>query len=62
MSEELKTCPFCNGSARIESNHDWHHLRVNHEGWCILDGHDISYAATPDDREALVADWNGREG
>lgn len=34
MSQELKLCPFCGCSIRLESNHDWHRLQGDHDDAC----------------------------
>ncbi|HDQ4479376.1 TPA: Lar family restriction alleviation protein [Pseudomonas aeruginosa] len=61
MAEELKPCPFCGCSMRLESNHDWHRIVGDHSAECVfLDSETVMVPATQDQREIAVADWNAR--
>lgn len=36
MAEELKPCPFCGCSMRLESNRDWHRIVGDHALECAF--------------------------
>ncbi|EIU4871602.1 Lar family restriction alleviation protein [Pseudomonas aeruginosa] len=61
MAEELKPCPFCGCSMRLESNHDWHRIVGDHSAECVfLDSETMMVPAIKDQREIAIADWNTR--
>lgn len=61
MAEELKPCPFCGCSMRLESNHDWHRIVGDHSAECVfLDSETMMVPAIKDQREIAIADWNAR--
>lgn len=59
---ELKTCPFCGGAARIESNRDWHRLYADHDEDCALyDANDLlMFPAQPGYLKEIADLWNRR--
>ncbi|HFT1366729.1 TPA: Lar family restriction alleviation protein [Pseudomonas aeruginosa] len=61
MAEELKPCPFCGCSMRLESNHDWHRIVGDHSAECVfLDSETMMVPGIEDQREIAIADWNAR--
>ncbi|MFU3980779.1 Lar family restriction alleviation protein [Pseudomonas aeruginosa] len=61
MAEELKPCPFCGCSMRLESNHDWHRIVGDHSAECVfLDSETMMVPGIEDQREIAIADWNTR--
>ncbi|HHF0751340.1 Lar family restriction alleviation protein [Pseudomonas aeruginosa] len=61
MAEELKPCPFCGCSMRLESNHDWHRIVGDHSAECVfLDSETMTVPDIEDQREIAIADWNAR--
>ncbi|MHC9118285.1 Lar family restriction alleviation protein [Pseudomonas aeruginosa] len=61
MAEELKPCPFCGCSMRMESNHDWHRIVGDHSAECVfLDSETMMVPDIEDQREIAIADWNAR--
>ncbi|WP_157738348.1 Lar family restriction alleviation protein [Pseudomonas aeruginosa] len=61
MAEELKPCPFCGCSMRMESNHDWHRIVGDHSAECVfLDSETMMVPGIEDQREIAIADWNAR--
>ena len=58
--EALEPCPLCGGAMSVRTNRDWHRLVGEHAENCLMHGFEPYYAATPKDREALVAAWNRR--
>ncbi|CAL5244198.1 Lar family restriction alleviation protein [Pseudomonas aeruginosa] len=61
MAEELKPCPFCGCSMRLESNHDWHRIVGDHSAECVfLDSETMMVPDIEDQREIAIADWNAR--
>lgn len=61
MAEELKPCPFCGCSMRLESNHDWHRIVGDHSAECVfLDSETMMVPDIEDQREIAIADWNTR--
>ncbi|AXH43507.1 Lar family protein [Erwinia phage vB_EhrS_49] len=60
MTEELKPCPFCGGSAKIESNRDWHTLYVDHAINCIIEDCTPQYSSSTENYGLMVKDWNTR--
>ncbi|HIF4017841.1 TPA: Lar family restriction alleviation protein, partial [Pseudomonas aeruginosa] len=58
---ELKPCPFCGCSMRMESNHDWHRIVGDHSAECVfLDSETMMVPGIEDQREIAIADWNAR--
>ncbi|HGJ5456770.1 TPA: Lar family restriction alleviation protein [Pseudomonas aeruginosa] len=61
MAEELKPCPFCGCSMRMESNRDWHRIVGDHSAECVfLDSETMMVPGIEDQREIAIADWNAR--
>ncbi|MCY0332980.1 Lar family restriction alleviation protein [Pseudomonas aeruginosa] len=61
MAEELKPCPFCGCSMRLESNRDWHRIVGDHSAECVfLDSETIMVPAIKYQLEIAIADWNAR--
>lgn len=60
MAAELKPCPLCGGAMSVRTNRDWHRLVGEHAEDCLMQDFEPYYAATPRDREVLVAAWNRR--
>lgn len=61
MAEELKPCPFCGCSMRLESNRDWHRILGDHALECVfLDSETVVVPATKEQRDIAVSDWNAR--
>ncbi len=61
MTEELKPCPFCGCSMRLESNHDWHRIVGDHSAECVfLDSETMMIPDIEGQREIAIADWNAR--
>ncbi|MFU3345229.1 Lar family restriction alleviation protein [Pseudomonas aeruginosa] len=61
MAEELKPCPFCGCSMRLESNRDWHRIVGDHALECAFtDSETMVVPATKEQRDIAVSDWNTR--
>ncbi|HGJ9326827.1 TPA: Lar family restriction alleviation protein [Pseudomonas aeruginosa] len=61
MAEELKPCPFCGCSMRLESNRDWHRIVGDHALECAFtDSETMVVPATKEQRDIAVSDWNAR--
>ncbi|HHZ8399317.1 TPA: Lar family restriction alleviation protein [Pseudomonas aeruginosa] len=61
MAEELKPCPFCGCSMRLESNRDWHRIVGDHALECAFsDSETMMVPATKEQRDIAVSDWNTR--
>ena len=60
MSEELKPCPFCGGRAWLESNRDWHRVKCDHNGNCIIDEFEPMYSGHEQGKGWIIQDWNQR--
>ncbi|MER0808975.1 Lar family restriction alleviation protein [Pseudomonas aeruginosa] len=61
MAEELKPCPFCGCSMRLESNRDWHMIVGDHALECAFtDSETMMVPATKEQRDIAVSDWNTR--
>lgn len=58
---ELKPCPFCGCSMRLESNRDWHRIVGDHALECAFtDSETMVVPATKEQRDIAVSDWNTR--
>lgn len=58
---ELKSCPFCGCSMRLESNRDWHRIVGDHALECAFtDSETMVVPATKEQRDIAVSDWNTR--
>ncbi|HIE1382682.1 TPA: Lar family restriction alleviation protein [Pseudomonas aeruginosa] len=58
---ELKPCPFCGCSMRLESNRDWHRIIGDHALECVfLDSETVVVPATKEQRDIAASDWNTR--
>lgn len=58
---ELKPCPFCGCSMRLESNRDWHRIVGDHALECAFtDSETVVVPATKEQRDIAVSDWNTR--
>ncbi|ENQ7723541.1 TPA: Lar family restriction alleviation protein [Pseudomonas aeruginosa] len=61
MADELKPCPFCGCSMRLESNRDWHRIVGDHALECAFsDSETMVVPATKEQRDIAVSDWNAR--
>jgi hypothetical protein len=61
MADELKPCPFCGCAMRISAvARDWWRLDGDHDADCMLRSSETDVPQTPDQLEALRADWNRR--
>lgn len=58
---ELKPCPFCGCSMRLESNRDWHRIVGDHALECAFtDSETMVVPATKEQLDIAVSDWNTR--
>lgn len=61
MTEELKSCPFCGGPARLVHDYDSREVLVKCD-WCVAR---VAYSAycpslVKEDVASVIADWNKR--
>lgn len=60
MSDELKPCPWCCATPRVEKWGGWYQLCCDHVEGCMLFGHGKPVISQREDVEKLVERWNRR--